>query len=148
MARRSTKAQEIQRHDVGRQKAWVIQKARVFLRRGEGQQKAREIQRGDVGRQKTRESRKIRGYSSDVAKANKKRGNPAIIRRSTTQELEESTKIEGNRRAIDPGSNDAIDNVQFKAITRDRRRRSKMKFPTLIPLYLLFRSFRRIILYY
>src|SRR6218665_2566152 len=121
MARRSTKAQEIQRHDVGRQKAWVIQKARVFLRRGEGQQKAREIQRGDVGRQKAREYRKIRGYSSDVAKANKKRGNPAIRRRSTTQELEESTKIERDRGTIDPDLNDAIDEVQSKANTCDRR---------------------------
>ena len=53
-----------------------------------------------------------------MAKANEKRGNPAIRRRSTTRELEESMKIEGDRRTIDPDVNDAIDDrpIQFKAI--------------------------------
>ena len=51
------------------------------------------------------------GISSDVAKAKGKRGNPAIRRGSTTREPEGTTKIERDRRAIDPYSNDAIDEV-------------------------------------
>src|SRR6218665_3352713 len=116
MARRSTKARDFQRHDVGQQKAREIQKTRVFQRGDVGRQKRGKskkrgkFHRGHVGRQKAREIQK-RGDSSDVAKTNEKPGNLGIRRRSTTREPEGTTKIERDRRTIDPGSNDAIDEV-------------------------------------
>ena len=41
----------------------------------------------------------------------KSAGNPAIQRRSTTREIEGSTELDRDRRTIDPGLNDAIEEV-------------------------------------
>src|SRR6218665_2987940 len=67
-------------------------------------------------RQKAREIQKARVFPATWRRPRKSAGNPAIRRRSTTRKLEGSTKTEGDRRTIDPGSNDAIDDIQFKAI--------------------------------
>src|SRR6218665_2282285 len=58
-----------------------------------------------------RRSTESAGTPATWRRPRKSAGNSAIRRRSTTREPEGTTKIERDRRAIDPGLNDAIDEV-------------------------------------